>query len=234
MAASAIGVIFSNMHEETVPELVRRRTMASIPFGGRYRLIDFALSNMVNSGIERIGVITKYNGSSALVMIPEKINGVSVTGIGDRCFADSSIKSVYIPGYVTYIGNKAFENCLYLQSVNFVDMKARVTIGTAAFQNCPSLTTVHLPAAKLSDTVFGNCTALSSVSFAEGTEKIGMYCFSNCKALASVSIPESVNLENIGQDIFFGCDRGKLTVITPYGSDAETYAVNAGVTTREP
>ncbi|MBO5896989.1 MAG: leucine-rich repeat domain-containing protein [Clostridia bacterium] len=180
------------------------------------------------------GVITKYNGSSALVMIPEKINGVSVTGIGDRCFADSSIKSVYIPGYVTYIGNKAFENCLYLQSVNFVDMKARVTIGTAAFQNCPSLTTVHLPAAKLSDTVFGNCTALSSVSFAEGTEKIGMYCFSNCKALASVSIPESVNLENIGQDIFFGCDRGKLTVITPYGSDAETYAVNAGVTTREP
>ena len=36
MAASAIGVIFSNLHEETVPELVRRRTMASIPFGGRY------------------------------------------------------------------------------------------------------------------------------------------------------------------------------------------------------
>ena len=45
MAASAIGVIFSNMHEENVPELVRRRTMASIPYGGRYRLIDFALSN---------------------------------------------------------------------------------------------------------------------------------------------------------------------------------------------
>ena len=37
MAASAIGIIFSNMHEENVPELVRRRTMASIPFGGRYR-----------------------------------------------------------------------------------------------------------------------------------------------------------------------------------------------------
>ena len=48
MAASAIGVIFSNMHEETVPELVRRRTMASIPYGGRYRIIDFILSNMVN------------------------------------------------------------------------------------------------------------------------------------------------------------------------------------------
>ena len=54
MVASAIGVIFANMHEETVPELVRRRTMASIPFGGRYRIIDFALSNMVNSGITKV------------------------------------------------------------------------------------------------------------------------------------------------------------------------------------
>ena len=135
---------------------------------------------------------------------------------------------------MTYIGNKAFENCPYLQSVNFVDKKAKVTIGTAAFQNCPSLTTIHLPAAKLGDTAFGDCSALSSVTLADGSEKIGMYCFSNCKALASVTIPESVNLENIGQDIFFGCERGKLTVITPYGSDAETYAVNAGVMTRVP
>lgn len=40
--------------------------MASIPFGGRYRLIDFALSNMVNSGITNIGVITHYNYRSLL------------------------------------------------------------------------------------------------------------------------------------------------------------------------
>ena len=37
MAISAIGIIFSNLHEENVPELVRKRTMASIPYGGRYR-----------------------------------------------------------------------------------------------------------------------------------------------------------------------------------------------------
>ncbi len=45
MAASAVGVIFSNIHDENIPELSRHRTMASIPYGGRYRLIDFALSN---------------------------------------------------------------------------------------------------------------------------------------------------------------------------------------------
>ena len=66
MAASAIGVIFSNMHEETVPELVRRRTMASIPFGGRYRIIDFTLSNMVNSGINTVGLVTSNNYRSLI------------------------------------------------------------------------------------------------------------------------------------------------------------------------
>ena len=66
MAASAIGVIFSNTHEENVPELVRRRTMASIPYGGRYRIIDFALSNMVNSGITTIGLVTSNNYRSLI------------------------------------------------------------------------------------------------------------------------------------------------------------------------
>ncbi len=66
MATSAIGVIFSNMHEETVPELVRRRTMASIPFGGRYRIIDFTLSNMVNSGITTVGLMASNNYRSLI------------------------------------------------------------------------------------------------------------------------------------------------------------------------
>ncbi len=64
--ATAVGVIFSNIHDENIPELSRHRTMASIPFGGRYRLIDFALSNMVNSGITTVGIVTKYNYQSLL------------------------------------------------------------------------------------------------------------------------------------------------------------------------
>lgn len=60
------GLIFSNIHDSSIPELTRKRTMASVPFGGRYRLIDFALSNMVNSDITKIGVITHYNYQSLL------------------------------------------------------------------------------------------------------------------------------------------------------------------------
>ena len=58
---NVLGLLFSNIHDERIHELTEKRTIASIPFGGRYRLIDFPLSNMVNSGINKVGVITKSN-----------------------------------------------------------------------------------------------------------------------------------------------------------------------------
>ncbi len=63
---NALGLIFSNIHDDSLPELTGVRTVASIPFCGRYRLIDFSLSNMVNSGISRVGVITKQNYRSLM------------------------------------------------------------------------------------------------------------------------------------------------------------------------
>ncbi len=63
---SAAGIIFSNIHDNNIPELTRNRTMASVPFGCRYRLIDFTLSNMVNSNITNISVITHYNYQSLM------------------------------------------------------------------------------------------------------------------------------------------------------------------------
>lgn len=63
---SAVGVIFSNIHDENIPELTRQRTMGSLPYGGRYRLIDFALSNLVNAGITTVGIITKNNYQSLM------------------------------------------------------------------------------------------------------------------------------------------------------------------------
>ena len=63
---TAVGLIFSNIHDSSIPELTRLRTLGSVPFGGRYRLIDFALSSMVNSGISKIGVVTHNNYQSLL------------------------------------------------------------------------------------------------------------------------------------------------------------------------
>ncbi len=58
------GLIFSNIHDANIPEFTGMRTMASVPFGGRYRLIDFPLSNMVNAGISKVGIITHDNYQS--------------------------------------------------------------------------------------------------------------------------------------------------------------------------
>lgn len=62
----ALGVIFPNAHDSLVPELVAERTMASVPFGGRYRLIDFVLSSMVNSGISNVSIVVKQNYHSLM------------------------------------------------------------------------------------------------------------------------------------------------------------------------
>ncbi|MBO5930224.1 MAG: glucose-1-phosphate adenylyltransferase subunit GlgD [Clostridia bacterium] len=60
------GIIFSNIYDGVLGDLTAKRTVASLPFGGRYRQIDFVLSSMVNSGITSVGVITKYNYESLM------------------------------------------------------------------------------------------------------------------------------------------------------------------------
>ncbi len=63
---SAMGIIFASDKEVKLNELTIHRTTASLPFGGRYRLIDFTLSNFVNSGITRIGIIARNNYNSLM------------------------------------------------------------------------------------------------------------------------------------------------------------------------
>ena len=59
--ANAFGIIFANIHDDALPQLTRNRTLGAVSLGGRYRLIDFILSDMVNSGISSVGVIARNN-----------------------------------------------------------------------------------------------------------------------------------------------------------------------------
>ena len=63
---NVLGIIFSNAYEDSVSELTAARAMGSVPFCGRYRLIDFPLSSMVNAGMDHVGVITKSNYQSLM------------------------------------------------------------------------------------------------------------------------------------------------------------------------
>lgn len=62
----ALGIIFPNSYDSLVPELVTDRLMASIPFASRYRMIDFPLSSMINSGIDNVSVIVRKNYHSLM------------------------------------------------------------------------------------------------------------------------------------------------------------------------
>ena len=61
-----MSIVFANDSDSTLNELTLHRTTASLPFCGRYRFIDFTLSNLVNSNITTIGIITKHNYSSLM------------------------------------------------------------------------------------------------------------------------------------------------------------------------
>ena len=63
---SALGIIFANTYDALVPELVNVRLMASIPFASRYRMIDFVLSSMSNSGIDNISIMVNNNYHSLM------------------------------------------------------------------------------------------------------------------------------------------------------------------------
>lgn len=64
--ANALGIIFPNSYDSLVPELVAERLMASIPFAGRYRMVDFILSSMVNSGIDNVSLVVRKNYHSLM------------------------------------------------------------------------------------------------------------------------------------------------------------------------
>ena len=115
---TAVGLIFSNIHDNTIPELTRNRTLGSVPFGGRYRLIDFTLSSMVNSGISKIGVVTHNNYQSLLDHLG---NGKD----WDLARRSGGIK--ILPPYIT-----SFENAA---SNKFYSSRLEALMGTVNFLN---------------------------------------------------------------------------------------------------
>ncbi|MBE6933292.1 MAG: glucose-1-phosphate adenylyltransferase subunit GlgD [Ruminococcaceae bacterium] len=62
----ALGIIFASIYDSSLGDLTNKRTIASLPFAGRYRQIDFVLSNMANSGINHVGIVTKYKYQSLM------------------------------------------------------------------------------------------------------------------------------------------------------------------------
>ena len=61
---NAMGIIFAN--DDVANELTIKRTMASLPFGGRYRQVDFQLANLTAGGIRHLGIVSRSNYQSLM------------------------------------------------------------------------------------------------------------------------------------------------------------------------
>ena len=66
LARKTIGLVLAGGRGSRLKQLTDRRTKPAVYFGGKFRIIDFALSNCMNSGVRRIGVVTQYKSHSLL------------------------------------------------------------------------------------------------------------------------------------------------------------------------
>lgn len=66
LAKRTIGLVLAGGRGSRLKALTDRRTKPAVYFGGKFRIIDFALSNCLNSGVRRIGVLTQYKSHSLL------------------------------------------------------------------------------------------------------------------------------------------------------------------------
>ncbi len=122
MIKDTVGIIFAHDKLEAMRELTESRTVASVPFGGRYRMIDFTLSSMVNSGVRTVGVVTKSDyyslmrhlGTGKEWDLNRKKGGLSILppSVESRdAVVDSNSKIAVLTGIIEYIRNS---DCKYI------------------------------------------------------------------------------------------------------------------------
>ena len=162
---------------------------------------------------ETTGTITKYVETDTVVVIPSKINGVTVETIGNAAFRDSSVTSVTIPASVTEIGSNAFAGCTNLTSVHYAGDWSNLTIqsGNPAVQdaaNAPLFDFEFTPdntAVIVTNYKYNGAAAdvtIPSRYKGKPVTTIGHAAFFN-SAVTSVTIPDSVT--SISDDAFINC-----------------------------
>lgn len=170
------------------------------------------------------GMITGYNGTDTVVVIPSKINGITVETIGHTAFRYSSVTSVTIPDSVTFISDSAFAYCSSLTNISIPN--SVTAIGSFAFEGCTKLESITLPSSLLtiSEFLFYDCSQLTTIHIPDSVSSIRQYAFYNCGKLETIRIPVSVT--SIGSYAFDDCP-SSMTV-TYSGSKKQWDAITKG------
>ena len=207
---SVAGLIFSNIHNSSIPELTGMRTIASVPFGCRYRLIDFPLSNCINSGIDTVGVLTQYQplalneyiGNGATWDLDRSRGGLSVLppyqgnkksdwykGTANAIYQNINFIKQYNPDYVLILSGD------HIYRMDYSDMLAKHKSSNAA---C-TIATITVPMEEASR--FGICNTNSDDTIYEFEEKpkkpknnqasMGIYIFNTQTLIEYLEVDEA-------------------------------------------
>ena len=175
------------------------------------------LDNENKFEIDENGTITAYNGNNDYLIVPDSVNGITVTGIGERVFYQSSLVMIDLPDTVTHIDDYCFYWCRNLLSLKANNL---VYVGNYALSRnnnlsdfdvsnleyigkygCSQVHIADINNDKLTEVqgaAFHNCSNLISVNFPNVTTLYGS-AFSLCDYLEDVNIPK---LEILGNSAF--------------------------------
>ena len=207
--------------------------------GDRCTKCGFPKPVLEDGDIDDDGVLTKYTGNEATVVIP---NGV--TGIEWLAFKDcTALTDVTIPASVKSIEWDAFSGCESLETVTYngtlaqwcamdndyalMDKAEHVILTGENNRDLKQATTLVIPGdvERIGHNAFEHCTALTDVTIPDGVTSIGSRAFYECENLKSVTIPASVT--GIRGYAFSWCT--SLTTINYTGTEEQWNAITKGI-----
>lgn len=157
--------------------------------------------NLINSNTEY--EVSGMGSAPSDVVVPDIYRGKPVTRIGAQAFRNRALTSIVLGHNIVSIGEQAFNNCSYLESITIPDSVTE--IGERAFQSCRTLESVVIPdsVTLLGEKAFQFCIGVTNISIGKGITEIPADAFSGCRKLEDVVIPDAVL--SIGNDAFSEC-----------------------------
>lgn len=150
LTRETLALIMAGGRGSRLQELTRWRAKPAVPFGGKFRIIDFPLSNCINSGIRRIGILTQYKAHSLIVHIQQgwgmfrgefgefvellpaqqRLEGSWYAGTADAVYQNIDIIHSHDPRYVLILAGDHVYKMDYGAMLAFhVEKNADITVG---------------------------------------------------------------------------------------------------------
>lgn len=171
--------------------------------------------------------------SVAELVIPDEVDGVAVTSIGDSAFSDcDNLGSITIPAGIISIGPGAFSECDILKKIvvdegnEFYHVDGNCLIETDSKILVVGFNDSVIPddgsVVSIGERAFERRTSISRISLPDSITEIGARAFARCNSLIEIVIPDSVT--RIGEGAFFGCSAIKRMALPFVGGEAASVA----------